>query len=301
MTLNRLKSVALFPKADMRLCRVVSYTALTLFFLSAIASAHAQDAASIVKKAILQDDSNLAAQQSYIYQENHVVQSLDNNGDVKKTESILREYFNLDGVEYQRVLTRDGKPLSSDDRQKQESKIEKRIALQKQGKLATDDKQYQKSQERKRDALQIRNDLVNGFTFMLLGSAVRNGRSCWEIAAEPKPGFHGQSRIHAVLPYFHGTIYVDKATNNWVEIDASPIKQVGGGLAYLGADSFIHVTQQDVNGEFWRPNLVDARFDARLLWDRKNVHITDTYQNFRKFRTDVELLPFAAMIGSARP
>lgn len=298
MTQKQLEPIHVSRSFKRRLLNPVSYTALTLFVLSAAASARAQDAASIVKKAILRDDSNLAAQQAYIYQEKHVVQSLDGNGNVKKTESTSREYFNLNGVEYQRVLARNGKPLSAAEQQKQKSDIDKRIALQQQGKLATDDKQYQKSEERKQKAIEIRNDLVNGFTFKLLGSAIRNGRLCWQIAAEPKPGFHGQSRIHAVLPYFHGTIWVDKATNNWVEIDASPIRQLGGGLAYLGADSFIHVTQKDINGEFWRPSLVDARFDARLLWDRKNVHITDTFDNFRKFRTDVELLPFASMIQS---
>lgn len=300
MTPKLLESIHPLRKVEKRLCRTVSYTGLALYMLSAVASARAQDAATIVNKAFLQDSFNVTAQKAYIYQDDHVVQYLDKNGNVKKTESASREYFNLDGVEYKRVLTRNGKPLSPAEGQKQESQIDKRIALQKQGKLAADDRQYQESEQHKREALQIRNDLANGYTFKLLGSTVRDGRTCWEIQAEPKPGFRGQSRIHAILPYFHGTIWIDKASNNWVEIDAAPVRKLGGGIAYLGSylgvDSFIHITQQEINGEFWRPNLVDARLDARLLWDHKNVHVIDTFQNFRKFRTDIKLLPFAAMI-----
>lgn len=50
----------------------------------------AQDAASIVRQALLRDHSNLTAQAGYIYEEDQQVQSLDKNGHVKKTESLSK-------------------------------------------------------------------------------------------------------------------------------------------------------------------------------------------------------------------
>src|SRR5262249_43251880 len=100
---------------------------LGLFLLAAMA-AWGQDPREIVRKSVERDATNFARFKDYTFKNLYEEKRLDKNGSVTNTESQLNEVLILGGRPYERLLERNGKPLSEKETKKEQEKLDKEAA-----------------------------------------------------------------------------------------------------------------------------------------------------------------------------
>jgi len=250
-----------------------------------------QDAAAIVRRALVENMRDLKTMRNYIYLSDSTVDTLDNDNQVKKSTSQRKELFYLDGSPFERILLQDGKPLSEKEQAKQEARLDSQIKDAQSASPKYKEEREKKAAKAIEEEIALRKDVADGFVFTIAAEELRNGDKCIKLNAEPKQGFKGKSLIRALLPFLHGSIWIDVDKDQWVDIDAMPTRKLGKGIVYINDQSAIHLHQEPVREGVWVMTKEDIHVDARLLWDKKNVHIVRTCGNFRKFTSEVRILP----------
>lgn len=256
------------------------------------------DVNQIVKNAFSHDIDNIRKLRDYIYQEEVQTEYFDGDGKVKKKEVIVTEHFIVDGMRYQRVLVKDGKPLPERERAEQETHLDgliQRRRTQSEDERAKQEKQLKEKEE---EAIKLREDIVNGFAFKLLGTEEVDGRACWKIEAEPKSDFKGKSHFAPLFQRLSGTLWVNQTSGVWQRLEASPVTKIGRGPIAISADSAFHITQSPVNGEFWYPHQIDIRLNARFLFLHKNIRAIGILSNFQKYRVETKVMTGSAEASS---
>jgi len=251
------------------------------------ANAAEEPTAKVLSEALLHDNSDSVSLKDYLYVEETTHKTFDKDGHSKNTSSMTRELFWVDGTQLQRVLTINGVPPSADFLAKQEKTLDRQIYQLSSGQLD----QRRASEKQIHEQQLLAQDVVSGFIFTLAGEEPCSGHTCAILKAEPILGFKGKSSFASLLPFLHGSILVDEQEKQWVRIDATPLKTVGGSMAYIGGESFIHMKRAPVERGIWALTDAQMRINARLLWDHKNEEVDHVYSHFRKFTVAVSVLP----------
>src|ERR1700677_2180903 len=88
----------------------------------------AQDAAEIMKRSVDRDFDNFERQKNYTYQQHQQDREFDAKGDVTKTETETSEILILVGRPYEKLIAKNGKPLSDSEARKEEEKMDRELA-----------------------------------------------------------------------------------------------------------------------------------------------------------------------------
>jgi hypothetical protein len=130
------------------------------------------------------------------------------------------------------------------------------------------------------------------FSFRLLGEETIAGAKCWKVAADPKPGFEGQTRIGRMFPKMRGTFWVNQQNYAWLRAEIETLDAItfGGFLAKLDKGSTFKLEQMRVNDEFWAIRQLNTRVTARALLMRFNQAQQIDFRNYRKFSADSRLV-----------
>ena len=247
----------------------------------------------IVRKALSQDGGNFERARDYIYHRHVVEKRLDGDGRVKKTEDRAFEQFVLYGEPFERLIARDGRPLSEKEQQKEEERWEKlEKSVRYESPAEKRDRQQQRDKKRRENRAALLRELPAAFDFSFKGSEVVNGRDTWVIAATPKPGYHpGNSRAE-ILPHLRCTFWVDKRESQWVKAEAELIDNFNYAifLARIYKGSRLVFEQQKVNNEVWLPKRQYVNASGRLLLMSGGVQQETTFSGYRKFRVESRIV-----------
>src|ERR1039458_3277994 len=86
------------------------------------------DINSLMVQVEAQEKASRKTIKQYIYRSINTEQDLDSHGAVKKTTTVEREFFCVNVACFNKLISRDGKPLSGDELKKQNERIDQRIA-----------------------------------------------------------------------------------------------------------------------------------------------------------------------------
>lgn len=245
------------------------------------------DVTALIRRCLVENRRNLNALRNYIYIQDETVSSFDKRDKIVKTSSRQREIFFLDGSQFERVISEDGKPLEEARRIEMERNLDHQI--QEAAAAQHKEERERKAAKELANAIAIREDIADGFVFTKKGEAQCGSDACITVSAEPKAGFKGKSPLRALLPFLHGSILIDTQAGQWIDIDALPVRKVGDGIAYLNEDSAIHLHQSRISDDLWVITGEDIRIDARALWERKNMRVVRNCTNFRRFSSTVRI------------
>lgn len=248
------------------------------------------DPAAIVHHALLENTRDLKEMRKYIYLSDKTADTLDNNGQVKKSTRRREEIFYLDGAPTERILEQDGRPLSTEEQAKQEARLNEQIREAHSPNPTHKQERERKAAKAFEEEMALRADVAAGFQFTIAAEEQRGGDRCIKLSAEPRKEYKGKSSIHALLPFLHGSIWIDVDKGQWLDIDAAPVRRLGEGMVYVNDDSAIHLHQEQVAEGLWVMTREDVRIDGRLLWDRKNIHVVKSLSDFKKFSSSARLL-----------
>jgi hypothetical protein len=266
------------------------WIALACLFVPGLA---AQDARDIVRKSVELDQANWLRMKDYTWVAKETTRSLDSKGKVKSEDIDQWETVVLYGEPHRRMLERNGKPLSDQEKQKEQQKLDKAVA-----KLETESDaqrerrraEYEKEREKDRDFLR---EVVDLYDLKILGDDKIDGRAVWVISATPKPGYQPKRRDAKPLLQIQGKVWIDKAEYQWVRIEAETTGVISYGLflARMNPGAKLLFEQTRINDEIWLPKFEQVSGSGRLGLVKKIAIQQDlTWSNYRKFQVESKIV-----------
>ena len=246
-------------------------------------------------RAVAENDiTNDLKQRDYTYLQREEEHKLDGQGNDKSVETRNFEIMMLYGQQVRRLIARNDKPLGAEEAAKEEKKIQKIMREREQETPAQREKRLQKeAKEREEDRAFVR-EVADAYTFRLAGTETLGGRETYVIDADPRPGFEPHLKDAKYLPRFRGRVWIDSAETQWVKLECEAIDTVSWGLflARIHKGSRISIELTRVNDEVWLPKSVSLKLSARLaLLKNFNVIENVSYRDYKKFRSDVKIVP----------
>ena len=250
-------------------------------------------AREIVRKSVELDQANWLRMKDYTWIARETDRRLDSHGQVMATDSKAWETVILYGEPHRRVLERDGKPLPSDQQQKEQHKLDQAIAQlehespeQRQRRLD----EYAKERQKDREFLA---EIPNLYNFRLEGSETVDGHDVWEISAVPRPDYQPKHRDAKALLKIRGKIWIDKSEYQWVRLEAQTTATISYGLflARLNPGAKLFFEQMRVNDEVWLPKREVMSGSGRLgLLKKIAMEQELTWNNYRKFQVESKIV-----------
>ena len=252
----------------------------------------AQDAAEIMKRSIDRDFDNFEMQKNYTYQEHEQDRVFDAKGGVTKTETATSEVLILGGRPYEKVIAKNGQPLSESEARKEQEKMDREAAKR---------ENLSQAQRAKLEKARIENhkymrQISDAFNFKLEGEETVSGMKTWLIDAEPKPDFKPASAQARAFSKLRGKIWVDQNEYQWVKAEAEVLDTISMGLALfrISPGGLIRFEQTRVNDELWLPAHVLIRADARIAYVKKiRTEIEFNFKDYKKFQSESKIVSIA--------
>jgi hypothetical protein len=253
----------------------------------------------VIRQSADKDRENEKKQRDYTYVERQETRRLDGKGNVKSTESETYDVLEIYGEQVQKLIAKNDKPLSAKDAKKEDDKIQKLIDKRRKESPADREKRLKAEEKDREDSRKFVGEVADAYNFRYVGMETLDGRENYVIDAEPKPGYKPHLKEAKILPKFRFRTWIDKDEMQWRKLDVQCIGTVSFGLflVRLHKGSRIVVEQTRVNNEVWlqRHVAVDADFRLALL-KNFNLAVDVTDRDYKKFRTDIKILPLEEAI-----
>jgi len=235
--------------------------------------------------------------ENYTFHSSTVVQDLDSNGKVTKTESEDSEVFYVNTHRIERTVKRDGKPLSDHDQQKEQERVNKLV---------------EKAQKvPPGQPLEGPNETVSISHLLDIMQAYNprrvmfRGRSTivFDFAGKHDAKTHGLAEDASKK--IAGTLWVDERDRQVARMEAhftDNFHVVGGLLANVQKGSSFYFDQAPVNGEIWFPTAGEGNIQARvLLLKGVRQHVIERDSDYERFTVDTQTSKTATVAPDSKP
>jgi len=242
------------------------------------------DVMDIVRKSCQRDNENLELRRQYTWRQIDNIRRL--KGSDWKTERLRAfDIFFIDGTEYRRLAEKDGKALSEKEAGEEQAKMDRELGKRKRESESDRRKRREKDAQELAEERKMRAELPAAFDWKLLGAEQVNGRPCWKVQAEPKPGYRPVAKNAKFLPKLHGTLWIDQQNYEWARVDAESLDTISAGLGMfrLGKGFRLLLEQSFINSEIWAPVSVRVKANARALFIGGNFDIDISFKDYRKY------------------
>jgi hypothetical protein len=209
-------------------------------------------------------------------------QDLDANGKVTKTESTENEDFFVNSHVIERVVKKNGQPLSASEEQKETERITKLV---------------EKAQKTPQDqALEGQTVSVSHLLEIMDVSAPRRetyrGRPAivFDFVGRKDAKTHGL--VEDASKKLKGTLWVDEADRQVAHLEVMFIDNfhvAGGLLANIQKGTTFHFDQGPVADGLWLPMGSDAMLQVRvLLVKNMRQHFSEKVYNYQRFKVETD-------------
>lgn len=216
-------------------------------------------AAELKQRVIANFKQSQAEQERYLCSTVQTNQVTDKNGNVKHTDIKQYNMFFVNGQEIDQLTAKDGKPLDAEKQKKEQKRVEEQIKKD-------SDMQYVAKQnaqnEKQLDMLLHMLRYTNGHRIDL------NGRPTLQYNLTGDPTVHPKGVEETFLHDMSGTIQVDEATGELVDLNARldhDVKVGAGLLANLHKGFWMHIHQKRYPDGVWLPETIDGTGDLRAM------------------------------------
>jgi hypothetical protein len=252
----------------------------------------------LVRRAMENEQENYRKQKDLTHIERHKTEHLDGDGKLKKTDIVTKEILILYGDRMERVIERDDKPLSAEERRKEDEKFEKEVAKlqkesdeQRQKRIA----KYEEESKKEREFVQ---EVANAFNFKFEGEEMVNGRPAYVVSGEPRPDYKPSSREGKILAKTRGKMWIDIASTHWVKLDVEFTDTVSFGwiLARVRPGTRFSVEQNLFRDDVWVPQQVKFNLDARVgLFKQLFENVDVTFRDWRRFSSEAKIIDYSEL------
>ena len=244
--------------------------ALALIPLLAMASEDV-DLHEVAARAVRNYQKNQVASLRYEYME---------DDDTKSKGLNQSRVSTLFGTPYERLVARNGKPLSADAEKHEQEKFEK-TQVQRQNELKG---QHDNRVRKWKEETRFLEEAPDAFVFTLLPDVEINGRPTYVIECKPKPGFVPREDRSKMFQKIEAKAWVDKQDLQIVKLEADTLDPVSIGwvLARIGRGTHMELEQMRLNDSDWVLKKLSIEGRAKImLVDNKQLDETVTYSDYK--------------------
>ncbi len=233
-----------------------------------------------------------ALQRDYTYHVHTDQQELDKHGGVKKAETEEAESVTIDGVRVNRITARNGKPLTPDEQQKENERIDKDVAKA---------KERRSKVQAKGGDTDARGDEIMPLSRILeLGSfsnprrEVQNGRPVIVLDYAGNPQAKTHNTFEGIMRDVVGTVWIDETDRVLVAAQGhflNDFKLGAGLLADVRKGTSFEFRTTRVSDGVWLPADIQGQGSVRLLlFASFNGRMHVTTSDYRRFRTSATIV-----------
>jgi hypothetical protein len=248
-----------------------------VLILSAIplASAQQPDPVALVRQSIQNYERDWREAMSWEYRQTDVTHS-DGTKEID-----VSEIAPLGGTPYEKLVLKDGQPLSKEQQKKEEHKFNK-TARQREEETPAERLERIHKYEAERAFIV---DIPDAYIYQITGEEVVNGRPAWVVKLAPKPGFVPTAPHGSMLGHIQGTLWIDKEDVQWAKAEADVIDtiEIGWIMARIGPGAHFFVEQTRVADGLWMPVRITIAGTARVLMVHNKVLNEElTFSGYKK-------------------
>ncbi len=231
--------------------------------------------------------------ENYTYNSVETVQDIDASGRVKKTETEERNNFFVNSHLIERLVKKDGQPLTGHDEEKEQERVTKLIEKAQKTPPGQFLEDQSLSISQLLDLMDVRNprrEIYRGrptFIFDFIGR--KNAKT------------HGL--VQDASKKLQGTIWIDEADLQVAHLEVSfndNFRIAGGLFATVQKGSNLHFDQAPVEGGLWLPTGGEANMQARLLlFKNMRQHLTERDFGFAQFQVQTQESRQAQVVPAA--
>ena len=201
-----------------------------------------------------------------------VTESLSRDHEVTKTETALYRRFPLEGVLYDELIEKDGRPLT--EKEAREVRKKREAFVREVRERTRKGKEIETNDERQ---VRFSRELIARYRASVVGTEVVRGEPCWVLFFEPREGkLPENNRIDKALNRSTGRIYISQVDYGIVQIDfemQKPVKYLWGFFATL-RHAAGRLEFERVGPNVWLPQLFDLEIDLRIFFRGLRRHVT---------------------------
>ena len=233
----------------------------------------------LVSQSILNYDKDWQAALDFTCTERDI--AYDSSGHPKAVEISQIDVFK--GTPYNRLIARDGHPLSLEEERKEDEKYQKMLNMREKETPDQRARRVRKYEEER----QFLHEIPAAFDMKLFGSETVAGRPNYVIALTPKEDYVPKSKNARLFSSIEGKLWIDKQDVRWTQAEANVIDTISIGwvLARIGPGAHITMKQVKVDGDHWMPEEITVSGTARiLLVKNRALGETVSYDNYKRVR-----------------
>ncbi len=257
------------------------------------ATAWAQDPKDLVRRSIAQDQLGWVRMQDYTWQANSVERHYDSHGKVESTKRETWETLILDGEPYRRMLERDGKPLNADQQRDEQVKLDRETKKLKNQTPAEKQNRLEQAKKRREREFAFLSEIPDLFDLKLEGESTVDGRPVWVVSGAPRPDAQPKTHDAKVLLKVRGRMWIDKATYQWVKVEAETTATISWGvfLARLAPGAKMIFEQTAVSPELWLPKRLFVSGNGRVALFKHLIEDQEIqWRNYKKFSVESKIV-----------
>jgi hypothetical protein len=220
----------------------------------------------IVESSVAATQRHWQARLHYTYMERDESRRRDLAGRVKSEEVDVSRTILVNGVPYEQLVERNGRPPSAEEERKNKEKLDRL-------KRETPEQRAEQLRKQEEENTSLVSEVLKAFDFQLVGEEAVNGRPAYILQATPRPDYHAQGKYGNMLSKVAGKLWVDKQDLGWIKVDGQVIQPFSMGLflARVLRGSHITMEQTRVDDGIWMPARVEVRAAAKIFFVKSLV------------------------------
>lgn len=277
-------------------CRIHAAALLAAFALATLAHAAATplpDVRQLMREVEAHQRQLEKVRENYTYSSLQTIQDVDAGGQIRKAQSEEYNDFFVNGHIIQRLVKKDGRPLSSREEEKESERITRLVEKAQKTPSSEPLDGPAITISRLLDIMDLRNPRRIDF----------RGRPTivFDFVGRKDAKTHGI--VEDASKKLRGTLWIDEADRQVAHMEVSfddNFRIAGGLFATVEKGSSFRFDQAPVQDGLWLPTGGEANMQARLLL-LKNLrqHITEYDYDFKQFHVDAEQSRQAAAIPAS--
>ena len=207
---------------------------------------------------------------------------------MKSREQLRHEVYAIGDVWHERLVARDGKPISAQEAEREHKKEQELRARLARGKGARD------KQERER--MELNRELIERYRMELEGRELVNGRAAYLVSFAPKStDLPVRKRMDHALNKSSGRIWIDEQTYEIAAVEFRLTEPVRLWWGILGAIRVLdgRVERQPLEDGFWVSKWLTLYMDGRVMFTSLHQRREMAWTDHRPRQAEVVRSPTA--------
>lgn len=231
-------------------------------------------------------------QQNFIWQERESRQQLRGGVPIHSKDETWDISY-IAGEQYKRLIARDGHPLTPEEEQEQQKKLQAFISAHEPPSPADRAEIAQKRQKERDREQRQQTALLHNFHFTLSGSRSTPWGNAWVVHATPIPGLNPADKDARMMSHFAGDLWIEASGCHLMRIDLTILDPITFGwiLGKVDQGGHLLITFAPVDQGNWFPQQFALQAQGRILFRYLDIHLRNDYFDYRRFQVESRILP----------